>query len=42
MAKCYMDELAAAAAVVAIATDCFAEMDLEQYAPHGAAAVDEA
>ena len=37
-----MDELVAAAAVVAMAVDDFAEEDLAQYAPCGAAAVDEA
>ena len=36
-----MDELAAAAAVVAMDTDDFAEMDLEQYAMHDVAAIDE-
>ena len=36
-----MDELAAAAAVTAMSIDDFAEEDLEQYAPHEAATVDE-
>lgn len=36
-----MDELEAAAAVMAMSFDEFAEEDLEQYAPHEAAAVDE-
>lgn len=36
-----MDEPTAAAAVVATSVDDFAEEDLEQYVPHGAAAVDE-
>ena len=37
-----MDELARAAAVVAMSVDDFAEADLEQYAMHEVAAVDEA